>query len=62
MSNLTVLQWAFVERVGLDQGVTSGAIRKWRERDVVPWRWRPVIAAKAALVSLALPNDFMGVS
>lgn len=41
---MTKIQWEVAERLAAEFGVTPPAFKQWRERNVIPhkWRWRLV--------------------
>lgn len=49
--------WKEVDAIALALGVKPDALRKWRERDRVPYRWRlPLIEKSAGRITA---SDFL---
>ena len=40
--------------------ITKVPIRKWKQKNHVPWAWRPFVAELARRANIALPPDFIG--
>ena len=44
------------------EDVDREAVYKWRERGLIPWRWRPYLAMLAAEKKVSLPVGFLPAS
>ena len=59
MSKNLIAQLGGVEAVATALGQRRNVVWNWCDRDTVPWRWRPAIAALAKTKGFAVPDTFL---
>lgn len=51
-------EWTFIEERAAELGVNAEAVRKWRERNRVPYRWHMPLIRQFALHGRMVSMDF----
>lgn len=59
MSRNLIEQLGGVEAVATALGQRRNVVWNWCDRDAVPWRWRPAIAAMAKKKRVSVPDTFL---